>query len=81
MFSSIGSLSYILAGVLFVLSLRGLSTQESARRGNFLGALGMILAMVLSTLRGRRRRWQSSFCLPLWPSEQPSAKGWPGVSR
>ncbi len=50
MFSSVSSLAYILAGVLFVLSLRGLSTQESARRGNLLGALGMILATLITAL-------------------------------
>ena len=48
--SSISSLSYILAGVLFVLSLRGLSTQASARRGNLLGALGMLLATLITAL-------------------------------
>src|SRR5262245_59326651 len=50
MSSSLASLSYIIAGVLFVLSLRGLSTQESARRGNLLGAVGMILATVITAL-------------------------------
>ena len=48
--SSVSSLSYIIAGVLFVLSLRGLSTQVSARRGNLLGTLGMILATVITAL-------------------------------
>jgi NAD(P) transhydrogenase subunit beta len=50
MWSSVSSLSYILAGILFVLSLRGLSTQESARRGNLLGTLGMLLAVVITSL-------------------------------
>ncbi|MEN0130482.1 MAG: Re/Si-specific NAD(P)(+) transhydrogenase subunit beta [Brevundimonas sp.] len=36
---------YILAAVLFVLSLAGLSRQESARRGNALGMVGMVLAL------------------------------------
>ena len=48
--SSVSSLAYIIAGVLFVLSLRGLSTQASARRGNLLGTLGMILATVITAL-------------------------------
>ena len=42
------TLVYILAGMLFILSLRGLSTQESARRGNMLGAIGMLLALVVT---------------------------------
>ena len=50
MSNSISSLSYIIAGVLFVLSLRGLSTQETARRGNLLGAIGMLLATVITAL-------------------------------
>ena len=50
MSNSMSSLFYILAGVLFVLSLRGLSTQESARRGNLLGAVGMLLAVLTTAL-------------------------------
>jgi NAD(P) transhydrogenase subunit beta len=41
--------AYLAAGVLFILSLGGLSNQESARRGNLLGIIGMIIA-VLATL-------------------------------
>jgi len=41
-------LAYLAAGMLFILSLRGLSTQESARRGNLLGILGMSLAVVIT---------------------------------
>src|SRR3569623_1623333 len=41
-------LSYLAAGMLFILSLRGLSTQESARRGNLLGILGMTLAVLIT---------------------------------
>ncbi len=44
MTASFANVAYLLASLLFVLSLRGLSTQESARRGNTLGVLGMILA-------------------------------------
>ncbi|HWJ83891.1 MAG TPA: Re/Si-specific NAD(P)(+) transhydrogenase subunit beta [Cellulomonas sp.] len=36
---------YLLAAVLFVLSLAGLSRQETARRGNALGMVGMVLAL------------------------------------
>jgi NAD(P) transhydrogenase subunit beta len=38
--------SYIAAGVLFILSLKGLSHPETASRGNLFGALGMLLAVV-----------------------------------
>jgi NAD(P) transhydrogenase subunit beta len=46
------SLAWLTAGVLFILSLRGLSSQQSARSGNVLGAIGMAIAVVatLATL-------------------------------
>ncbi len=42
---------YLVAGVLFILALRGLSHPESSRRGNLLGMIGMALA-ILTTLFG-----------------------------
>lgn len=50
MLAAIRSLAYLAASLLFILSLRGLSTQESARRGNAFGALGMILAVLVTAL-------------------------------
>ncbi len=40
------TVAYIAASILFILSLGGLSNQETARRGNFYGILGMIIALV-----------------------------------
>jgi NAD(P) transhydrogenase subunit beta len=40
------ALSYLVASVLFILSLRGLSHPRTARRGNLLGMVGMALAIV-----------------------------------
>jgi NAD(P) transhydrogenase subunit beta len=37
---------YIAAGILFILTLRGLSSPETSRRGNMLGMIGMGLAVV-----------------------------------
>ena len=37
--------AYILAAVLFILALRGLSSQESAKRGNVYGIVGMAIAI------------------------------------
>ena len=48
------ALSYLVASVLFILSLRGLSHPLSARRGNVLGMIGMALA-VLTTFAITRR--------------------------
>ena len=39
------SLLYLLASVLFILALKGLSHPETSRRGNMLGMLGMALAI------------------------------------
>src|SRR6185295_16253076 len=40
--------AYLVAALLFILSLRGLSTQASAQRGNTLGVIGMALAVALT---------------------------------
>ena len=40
------SVAYVVASILFILSLGGLSHQESARRGNFFGIAGIIIALV-----------------------------------
>ena len=46
------SAAYLAAGVLFILSLNGLSHQETARRGNLCGMLGMFIAIVATILSG-----------------------------
>ncbi len=43
--------AYLFASILFILSLGGLSSQESAKRGVFFGIIGMIIAIV-STMLG-----------------------------
>jgi NAD(P) transhydrogenase subunit beta len=45
------TVSYLIAGILFILSLGGLSAQESARRGNLFGIAGMTIA-ILATMFG-----------------------------
>jgi NAD(P) transhydrogenase subunit beta len=44
------TIAYIVAGILFILSLRGLSSQQTARRGNLYGIVGMGAAVVATTL-------------------------------
>ena len=44
------NLSYLAASVLFILGLKGLTHPRTAVRGNFLGALGMLLAIVVTFL-------------------------------
>src|SRR5205085_1416680 len=46
---NLGALLYLVAGVLFILALRGLSSPDSSRRGNLFGMIGMTIA-VLTTL-------------------------------
>ncbi|MDE0625680.1 MAG: NAD(P)(+) transhydrogenase (Re/Si-specific) subunit beta [Bryobacterales bacterium] len=45
--------AYLLAAVLFILGLKGLTSPRTAVRGNFLGAMGMLLAAV-ATLADRQ---------------------------
>ena len=45
-------MAYLVSGVFFVLSLSGLSKQETARKGNFYGILGMGLAILATFLSG-----------------------------
>lgn len=39
------SVAYVVASILFILSLGGLSHQESARRGNYYGVAGILIAV------------------------------------
>ncbi len=45
--------AYILSSILFILSLGGLSHQETARRGNVYGMVGMAIAIVATLLSDR----------------------------
>ncbi|MBI5494422.1 MAG: NAD(P)(+) transhydrogenase (Re/Si-specific) subunit beta [Deltaproteobacteria bacterium] len=44
------SVSYIIASILFIMSLRGLSGQETAQRGNLNGVIGMAIAVGATAL-------------------------------
>jgi len=50
--ANLAALAYLASGVLFILTLRGLSSPETSRRGNMLGMTGMALAIgtTLATL-------------------------------
>jgi NAD(P) transhydrogenase subunit beta len=49
MSANLAALLYLVSGILFILSLRGLSSPETSRQGNLFGMVGMTIAM-LTTL-------------------------------
>src|SRR3954463_796293 len=46
MSADLGAVLYLVAGVLFILALRGLSNPETSRQGNLFGMVGMAIAIV-----------------------------------
>jgi NAD(P) transhydrogenase subunit beta len=46
MSADLAALLYLVAGVLFILALRGLSSPETSRQGNLFGMVGMAIAIV-----------------------------------
>lgn len=47
------TMAYIAASILFILSLSGLSRQDSSRRGNYFGMTGMAIAIVATIFSGQ----------------------------
>ena len=47
---NLSAIFYLISGVLFILALRGLSSPETSRRGNFFGILGMAIAIIVTFL-------------------------------
>ncbi len=41
---------YLISGVLFILALRGLSSPETSRQGNFFGIVGMVIAIGVTVI-------------------------------
>ena len=46
--ASFAALAYLVSGVLFILSLRGLSSPETSRKGNTYGMVGMAIAIAVT---------------------------------
>ncbi|HET9929959.1 MAG TPA: Re/Si-specific NAD(P)(+) transhydrogenase subunit beta [Polyangiaceae bacterium] len=55
MTESLSTVAYLIAGVLFILSLSGLSTQLTARRGNLYGMIGMLAALLVTAASNAER--------------------------
>ena len=49
--ATVSTLSYLIASVLFILALRGLSHPETSRQGNLYGMIGMGIAIVATLFR------------------------------
>ena len=50
MSANLSAILYLISGVLFILALRGLSSPETSRQGNFFGIIGMIIAITVTFL-------------------------------
>ena len=48
MSANLSAVFYLVSGVLFILALRGLSSPETSRQGNFFGILGMVIAIAVT---------------------------------
>jgi NAD(P) transhydrogenase subunit beta len=49
--ANLSAVLYLVAGILFILSLRGLSSPATSRRGNLLGMIGMAIAIATTLAR------------------------------
>ena len=48
--ANLSAIFYLVAGILFILALRGLSSPDTSRQGNYFGIPGMIIAIVVTFL-------------------------------
>lgn len=53
------TIAYITAAILFILSLAGLSKQETAKRGVIFGIVGMVIALIVTIILGVSGNMQS----------------------
>ena len=48
--ANLAAVFYLVSGILFILALRGLSSPDTSRQGNYFGIAGMIIAIVVTFL-------------------------------
>ena len=48
--ANLSAIFYLISGILFILALRGLSSPDTSRQGNYFGIAGMIIAVVVTFL-------------------------------
>ena len=47
---NLSAVFYLISGILFILALRGLSSPDTSRQGNYFGIAGMVIAIVVTFL-------------------------------
>ena len=48
--ANLSAVFYLISGILFILALRGLSSPDTSRQGNYFGIAGMVIAIVVTFL-------------------------------
>ena len=48
--ANLAAIFYLASGILFILALRGLSSPDTSRQGNYFGIAGMIIAIIVTFL-------------------------------
>ena len=47
---NLSAIFYLVSGILFILALRGLSSPDTSRQGNYFGIVGMTIAIIVTFL-------------------------------
>ena len=50
MSANLSAIFYLISGILFILALRGLSSPETSRQGNYFGIAGMVISIIVTFL-------------------------------
>ena len=48
--ANLSAIFYLISGILFILALRGLSSPDTSRQGNYFGIIGMVIAITVTFL-------------------------------
>ena len=48
--ANLSAIFYLISGILFILALRGLSSPDTSRQGNYFGIIGMVIAIIVTFL-------------------------------
>ena len=46
--ANLSAVFYLISGILFILALRGLSSPDTSRQGNYFGIAGMLIAIIVT---------------------------------